>query len=203
MIASAQRNCSVPSWHETFLALVPSIVRHASHAFRRHPAKHREDAVQEVVANCLVAFVRLHELGKGDLVYPSVLARYAVKQYRAGRRVGTKTNTRDITSPAARRKHRHIVERLDHLKEDGSGWKECLVEDRSAGPAATAMARIDYADWLRTLTPRNRRVANTLAEGESTSEASKRFGISAGRISQIRRELFDNWRAFQGEPAAA
>jgi hypothetical protein len=32
-----------------------------------------------------VAFVRLYSQGRTDLAYPSVLARYAVAQYRAGR----------------------------------------------------------------------------------------------------------------------
>jgi hypothetical protein len=43
--------------------------------------------IQESVANCLVAYVRLVERGKEDLAYPTVLAMFAVKQIRDGRRV--------------------------------------------------------------------------------------------------------------------
>jgi FixJ family two-component response regulator len=76
-----------------------------------------------------------------------------------------------------------------------------LVEDRKAGPAETAAARIDMAAWLRTLTRRQREIASFLARGESTSSAAKRFNVSAPRIAQIRRELHDRWQEFCGENA--
>jgi hypothetical protein len=40
---------------------------------------------------------------------------------------------------------------------------------------------------------RLRRIAKYLARGESTTAASKAFGVSAGRISQIRAELKNAW----------
>ena len=61
-----------------------------------------------------------------------------------------------------------------------------LVEDRKAGPAETAAARMDLAAWFGTLTKRNRKIAKALALGEPTAAAAKKFGISPGRISQLR-----------------
>ncbi len=78
-------------------------------------------------------------------------------------------------------------------------WLELLMEDRHAGPADTAAARIDFADWLRTLGGRRRRIAETLAKGETTSLAAAKFKVSLGRISQLRRELRDDWERFHGE----
>jgi hypothetical protein len=58
--------------------------------------------------------------------------------------------------------------------------------------------RIDFGDWLRALGVRRRRIAETLAEGETTSVTAAKFGVSLGRISQLRRELHDDWERFHG-----
>ena len=44
--------------------MLPAIVRHARIAFRDYDREQREYLVEETIANCLVAFVRLVELGK-------------------------------------------------------------------------------------------------------------------------------------------
>jgi hypothetical protein len=103
-------------------------------------------------------------------------------------------------SPANRRV---VVRRFDGADWQDGEWQQVLVEDRHAGPAETAAARIDVARWFRMLPPRKRRVAKALAEGESTSGAAKRFKLTAGRVSQLRRELEAAWQQFQGEAAVA
>jgi ABC-type multidrug transport system ATPase subunit len=45
----------------------------------------------------------------------------------------------------------------------------------------------------------NRQIAETLALSHSTSEVAHQFGISAGRVAQLRRELHESWRDFHGE----
>lgn len=64
----------------------------------------REDATQEVIANALVASARLAQLGKSELAYPSVLARYAVAQFQDGRRLGNRRNVREVLSPYAQKR---------------------------------------------------------------------------------------------------
>jgi hypothetical protein len=59
--------------------------------------------------------------------------------------------------------------------------------------------RIDFPNWLHSLARRDRKLALALAMGYSTSEVAKRFSLSPGRISQLRREFFASWGAFQGE----
>ena len=66
-----------------------------------------------------------------------------------------------------------------------------------AGPAQTAMARLDFAAWLERLPRRRRRMTEMLGAGETTQTVARRFRISPGRVSQIRRELKDCWDAFQ------
>src|SRR3972149_3760247 len=159
------RQAPPPDWHPQFLAMLPVIGNYADHAFRHLDPEGREDAVHEVLANAVVAFARLVELGKPHLAYPTVLARF---------------------------------------EERRGCWQQIVVEDRRAGPAEVACLRIDFADWLALQPKRNRQIAESLAVGDTPCEVARRFSLSQGRISQLRRALRESWNAFQGEePAAA
>ena len=202
-IAKEKKTSSVPFWHREFLAMLPTVIRHASIAFRGLNPAAREEAIQEAVCNTLAAYHRLVELNKTDVAYASVLARYGVSQVRSGRKVGGHLNGQDVLSPYAGIKNRITVERLDRYDQEEQGWQEIVVEDRHAGPDVVAATRIDFTDWLRTLSPRRRKIADMLAAGETTGETAKRFGVSAGRISQLRREMAESWQQFHGMPSAA
>jgi hypothetical protein len=189
----------VPPWHTGFLAMMPLIVRYARVYFRHFNPEARAEAVAECLANALVAYVRLVELDKVSLAYPTVLARYAVAQIKDGRRVGGRLNIRDVLSAHCQQKKNIIVERLDHYDAEEECWKEALVEDRRAGPADTAAIRMDFAAWLRVLPSRLRMITKVLANGETTNAAARRFSVSPGRVSQIRGELCRAWHMYQGE----
>jgi hypothetical protein len=187
----------------TFEELLPSITKQASVAFRDSPPCEREEQVAETIANCFVAYVRLVQRGLGHVIYATPLALYAIKQVRAGRRVGTKLNVRDISSPYCQQRKGVRMNRLDHYDVDEGGWQEIVVEDRTATPADVAATRLDFAAWLQTLRRKERRVAELLSTGESTKVAARRFRISPARISQLRREFRNCWLTFQGEPVPA
>ena len=187
--------------HDLFLALLPRIRRNVRFAFRRFDHEERAEAIQAAVAHAWTAYEQLVRLGKENLAYAVPLARYAVARVRDGRPVGSRLGTRDVMSERGRRRRGECIERLD--QHDGSGWREIVVEDRHAGPAAVATMRIDFASWLASLSGRDRRVAEVLAGGESTKLAAKRFGVAPSRISQLREKLRRLWLEFQGEPGAA
>ncbi|MCE9555423.1 MAG: hypothetical protein K8T91_18895 [Planctomycetes bacterium] len=189
----------VPRWHKKFLAMLPLIRRHAAVSFRHLDPEARAEAVQEVVANALVAFRRLVELGKIHVAFPSPLARYGVAQVRAGRRVGGSLNCKDVSSLHCQNQKRLTLERLDYFDAEENCWTEVLIEDRTAGPAETAISRIDFSDWLRSLSRQKQRVASTLAMGESTKATARRFHLSPGRVSQLRQELKLAWEQFTGD----
>jgi hypothetical protein len=44
-----------------------------------------------------------------------------------------------------------------------------------------------------------KQIAKDLAFGCSTSEVAKKYGVTAGRISQLRRSLEESWATFQQE----
>ena len=203
-IASASGGKPNPRWHKVFLsAMLPKIIAHARVAFRHLKGEARQDAIQETIANALVAFVALVRRRKMDLAYPTVLARYAVAQIHDGRRVGNKLNVREVLSPYAQKHKGFRVERLDQFDEEEGAWAEAVVEDKTAGPADTARVRLDFSDWLNSLKRRDRKIAESLAAGNRTSDVSKKFKVSAGRISQLRKELAENWRKFVGDEPAA
>jgi len=179
--------------------MLPVIRKRARIAFCSLDREARAEAVQEVVAGALAAYVRLVESGRADLAYPTPLAMYGIRQFRAGRRVGGQLNVRDVTSRHCQLVKGVRVERLDHFDQDEAQWKEILLEDRRAGPAATAAARIDFGSWMAALPSRLRAIASTLARGDTTTSAARQFGVSPGRISQFRRELSHSWQRFQGE----
>ena len=193
---------SIPAWHAKFLELLPGIQRYARHAFRRLPPEAQADLMQEVIANCLVAFVHLVDRGKGDIAYATPLAMFAVRQVRAGRRVGSRLNIHDVSSQYAQLAKGIRLERLDHFDSKSEAWREIVVEDQRATPADIARVRIDFHNWLQALSRHRRRIAQLLASGEATHAVAKKFRVSDGRISQVRRELADSWLAFQGDKSA-
>lgn len=206
MIARAKKNprtSAALAITARFLALLPAIREQARFAFRHEKPERRQELIAETIANAFVAFVRLMNRGLDDLIYPTPLTTYAVKQVRDGRRVGNRLNCRDVSSEYAQRAKRLKMERLDHYDETKGEWKEVLIEDRHSGPAETAAARIDIGAWFASLPRRKRRIAATLAVGETTKRAARKFHVSPGRISQMRRELQDDWQGFQGDAVLA
>ena len=62
--------------------------------------------------------------------------------------------------------------------------------------------RVDFKDWLKSLPGRDRRIAK-YAIGHRTRDAASKFNVSDGRISQLRKEFFHNWRRFVGDEGDA
>lgn len=198
--SSNPANDSIPAWHAGFLQLLPAIRQHAQIEFRHLDPEARQEAVQEIVANALVAYVRLVRLGKQDVAYASPLARFAVAQYRSGRLVGARLNVRDVTSLYCQRRKSVVVERLDRWDDEDDCWREVLVEDRTCGPADLAASRIDFSEWITSLPAQSRRAAKLLATGERTMDVAHRLKLSPARVSQLRRELKESWGQFH-QPA--
>ena len=202
MIATARiprRKASSRRWNAKFLELLPAIREQAEYAFRRVPIDAQEELVQETIAAAYGMFVSLCRRGKMSLVYATPLCKYAVRHVCEGRRIGSRCNSLDITSPSASASKRITIERLDRFNRRRGEWREVLVEDRTAGPAEIAMTRLDFASWLSTLSNRDRQLAEKLVLGETTGRVARTFRISAARVSQLRRELCANWHRFVGD----
>ena len=198
-IKTQESRTEAPANHAAFLAMLPAIRRTAQISFRKVRPELRDELIEEVVANCFVAYARLIERGQADRALPSPLARFAIAQVRAGRRVGNRLRISDALSSYAQYRKQFFVERLDQFDEEEDCWQQILIEDKRATPADVAACRIDFAEWLRRLTARLRKIALALASGETTKGAAEMFGLSPARISQLREWLRKSWEAFQGE----
>ena len=186
---------------EQFLAMLPQIRRQASIAFRHRNAEARDELIEEVIVNAYQAWVRLVRHGKAAVAFPTPLAQYAIRQVRAGRRVGSRTRSIDILSGNVRRSQGLTVESLDQRDPQTGTLNRLLIEDRRAGPAETAAARMDMRAWLGTLSRQQRRIAKALAVGETTNVVAKKFGVSPARISQLRSWFRQHWERFQAGKA--
>ena len=182
--------------------MVPRIRRQARFAFRKTQPELQQDLIADVIANALLAYVRLVELGKQDVAFGSALGRFAVAQVRVGRRVGNRLRVSDVMSRYAQQQKGFWVERLDQFDDEENCLQEMVVEDKRATPAEVAAVRIDFASWLRLLPRQRRMIALALAGGETTTTAAKKIGVSLARISQVRQWLKENWLRFQGEIGA-
>jgi hypothetical protein len=196
---------------------VPRIELQARIYFRglRCPA-HQAEAVQETVALSWRYFVRLVERGKDPLAFPTVLAAYAARHVKCGRRLCGQENSRDVMSPLAQRRHGFAVEQLpaststshEERYTVGAGQRrqdayEDRLRDNTVTPVLEQVCfRLDFPAWLRTLTPRERRLVRAMAQGERTLDLSRRFELSPARISQLRRELHNDWRRFLGDDSS-
>src|SRR5271157_4365356 len=201
----AKRNAASrrPHPYQDFERIIPIIRGHARISFPGKGPEEQEELAAECVANAFRAYARLVELGKRHLIYPSVLARYAVMQAREGRRVGGSLNTHDVLSRYAQRRKRIVVERLDKFDPDADEWQEAVIEDHATPVPEQVAFRVDFPVWLEGHPASKRRIAKALALGFTTSEAARRFQISASRISQLRRQFESSWQNYQGEEPAA
>ncbi len=191
---------SLAKCRKVYAKMLPSIKKHARINFRHLKPEEKEERVQNVLANTWEALVNLARRGKLDKAFPSVLANFAEKQTRDHRITGGHLNIKDILSKYCQDRTGTVVQRLDKFNAQDDCWEEAVVQDTRNSPVPDIVAfRCDFADWLKSLKRRDRRIAEFLSLGNRTSDASRKFRVSAGRISQLRKELAANWRRFIGD----
>lgn len=208
---NAVANVRPDSLHTAFLLILPRIEQHAQivHRATRCPDQ-RQDQIAETVALAYQWFVRLARRGKDASQFVSALATYAARAVRSGRRLCGQERAKDVLSPRAQRQHGFTVERLPiatqvsheclYGESDGQRrldeYEERLHDNRRTPVPDQAAFRIDFRSWLRTLTSRERRLIRAMARNERTKDLSRQFDLSAGRISQLRRQFQEAWEAF-------
>jgi hypothetical protein len=190
----------MPDWQAGFMDVLPVIKTHAEIQFHKLPDVHREEATQEAVAAACVSYCALARKGRLQVAHPSTLATYAIKHVRSGRHVGGHQDAaRDVLSPVAHRRHGLRLRSICTDSDCDGGWQYLLIAGRRVDVGDLAALRIDFRDWVSTFPRRDRRIIGALASGDRTSAVAKRFGITEGRVSQLRRRYERHWSEFQGE----
>lgn len=185
------------TWQQAFVEMMPEIERRLRLAFFHLGPEACEDSIAEGVAHSVLAFIRLNEQGRADVASASTLAWYSSRQVKRGRPAVGRMNCKELLSRYAQLGNGIQVEQLN------SKWIDALVEDKRAAVADQVAAKLDVTAWFATLTQRLKPIAKDLAFGRSTSEVAQKHGLTAGRISQMRRTLEESWAAFQHETAPA
>ncbi len=185
------------AWQSAFVAMLPEIEQKLRLAFCRLDPDAREDAIEEGIVHSLLAYLRLDEQDRAEVTTPSSLAWYSSRLVKRGRPTSGKMNGKEPLSRYGQISNAIKVERQP------SNWIDAMVADKRASVSDQVAARMDVGAWFATLTKRMKEVAKDLAFGCSTSEVAKKHGVSAGRISQLRRMLEESWAAFQQEASPA
>src|SRR6202034_2997972 len=106
---------------------------------------HRKaDYVAEAIALAWKWFVRLADKGKDATKYPSVLATYAARATRAGRRVCGQERAKDVMSGVCQRRRNFAVGKFPDcstLRENPLA--EALIDNTQTPPPAAPALRVD------------------------------------------------------------
>ena len=192
-----ERQTTETTWQSRFVAMLPEIEQKLRLAFCRLDPEAREDAIEEGVVHSLLAYIRLHGQGRAEVATPSSLAWYSSRQVKRGRPATGRMNGKEPLS-----RYAQIGNGIGIERQPGN-WIDAMVEDKRAAVADQVAAKMDVGAWFATLTKRMKEVARDLAFGCSTSEVARKHGVTAGRISQLRRTLEKSWTEFQNEAAPA
>lgn len=197
MVAHAS-SCAL---HARFLTILPRIQTHARCYFRNvRCSVKKADCVAEVIALAWKWFVRLTERGKDATQFPSVLASFASRAVKSGRRVCGQEKARDVLSGCAQHRHRFAMGKLpDFSTESTNPLAEALTDNTRSPVPDQVEFRIDFPDWLTTRTGRDRRLIGRMVMNDRTKDLANKFGLSEARVSQLRREYREDWDRFGAE----
>lgn len=206
---------SSPELQAVFLAMRPRILTHAGLVFRGvRCLDQRNEYIAETLAVAWRWFLRLAERGKDARLFPSVLAGYAARAVKSGRRLCGQLKAKEVFSELAQWRHgfrvlplpsstRRSFEEL-HSKVGAQQRIDTFEErlrDNTQTPVPDQVAfRCDFPAWLKTRSRRDRHLIRAMAAEERTLDLAKRFELSPARISQLRREYLADWNRFCDAP---
>ena len=104
---------SIDQLHSRFLTILPRIETHARIFFRFEKCPQRKaDRIAETVAVAWKWFVRLAQQGKDATHFPAMLASFAARAVKAGRRVAGMTKAKDVMNELTQQRRGFVVGKL-------------------------------------------------------------------------------------------
>src|SRR5262249_19344197 len=141
-----------------FELAVPRIELHGRVVFRGLKCcETREDCIAEMVALCWKWWLRLYRDGKDPTQFVSALSTYSARQGRDGKKMCGQ-RSKDVMSERAQQCHRFSVGTLE----------EALTDNIQTPVPEQVWFRLDFPQWLGTLSERNREPALEMALGHHT-----------------------------------
>lgn len=210
---------SAAQLHKQFLELLPFIETHGQITFRYLRCPHRRaDALQEMRALGWLWHLQLAQRGKDAREFVASFVTFLARSVKCGRRLAGMEKSKDALCQQAQQRHGFCVQALPfslrapienlygdpHSQEIQDALEE-ILQDNTQTPVPEQVAfRQDFPAWRRTRCQRDRRVIEDLILGERTLDVADKYGMSPGRVSQLRRDFMEDWTRFtDAEPAGA
>jgi DNA-directed RNA polymerase specialized sigma24 family protein len=176
-----------------FTELYPRIHRLASIQHRRLHGDQHDDAVGETIAWAWKLYRKKALVGEDPDPLLGHMVRFAAGHVRAGKLLG-RSEARDVLSRLTRGQGNYRVASLPHADdEEASAAVRGALRHRVPGPAEEAACRIDYADWLATLTDKQRAVAAGLEAGLNLTEIAQQHGVTKAAVQAMRSTMARKW----------
>lgn len=154
-----------------------------------------QDAMADVGALAWKMSIGAAKGGKDPVALRSSIARFAVRQVRCGRSVTGQGKAKCVYTA-----HSNGRVKLCSIPDEREDWHVAITLalcDDTQSPIPTRVAfRIDFPEWLRTLSDRNRALIGAMMQGHETSLLAKWFSVTPGRISQLRASYCRSWHRF-------
>jgi hypothetical protein len=192
---------ALPQVQNAFLAILSKIEQIARFHFRHCPCGDRkQDCIGETIALCWIWYRRLMAKGRDPSAFVTTFTRLAALAVSSGRRLCGQETARDALSPVCQRRRRFVAIPLpDECSANRNVYDEALRDNMQSPIPDQVQFRVDYPRWRGTLDDRRRRLVDAMMEGHSTSDLATQFGVTAGRVAQLRREFHDGYTAFCGD----
>jgi hypothetical protein len=183
---------------KSFLDLLPHLTRYARLYFRDRQCPHgRADAIAEAVALAWRWYLRLAARGKDPATAAAGLIVFAARAVACGRRLCGKAKRKDALSRSRGIEQHQVANRSGPGTTRPPGFLVEALADNTRSPVPDQVVfRLDFPTWCRTRTQRERRMIAALMAGERPLDVARKYGLTAARISQLRREFRADWEKF-------
>jgi hypothetical protein len=195
-------NPSLDALQNAFVKILPTIERYGGAVFRHLPECRKQEALQEMRSVAWRRFVGLARRGKDAAAFLTTFMSRVARSVRSGRYLCGQAPGDDVMSWIAQERHGFGVESLPQSSLASHPWHEALLENSRTDILDQVWFRIDFARWRSMLSRRDRRLVDHLMMGERPSYLAKRFGLTPGRVTQLRQKFHDDWQRFQKEVPA-
>ena len=146
---------------------------------------------------------RMAERGKDPMPIVFAIARNCARAVSNHRRLHGKTVDRKPCECIFHRADRGLAGKSS-LNQGTAGEnaeiKEALIDNRQSPVPEQVCFRIDFPVWRQLYPDRHRSIQTAMMLGHKTQEVAQRFGLTEGRISQLRREYHADWHASTENP---
>lgn len=160
---------------------LPWMTRMARACFSSLAAAAKEEAIQNTLALCWLRWTQLYAAGRSDVDVKNVLW-FSVQQTKAGRQPHDQGRKHDA---------------LDHTE----GPNVYVVASRNDSIPDVVQTSVDFESFTQSrLSSRDREVLQDILFSDlSNQEIARKWALTSGRVSQLRREIVTEYRKYVGD----